>query len=503
MSVLLRLNKKIDETLRVAMRAYAYALPLVVMDLTQGNMTKGPISAPINQFLHKTALVNAADRVVVRSNVDTMYSTAFLDLSAGPIVFSKPATERYCSVAVFDAYTNCVEILGTGGRDGGAEAVYVLAGPEHDDAPDTPSSHDTPLPIGATRLDLPTNMAWVIARTAYFDEGCLEEIGTIQKDLTLVPLSQYGGDFAPKPPVSEPEYDYVPLDRLLGMDIETFFNAFNRLSIANPPAPADTDAIEQFKTIGVGPGETFSLGKFDETLAEMIWQAVREELGLPPDLTVDGFKALLPPDFLKNKDILDRLGNPHDTPIKMRDLFEKVPSLASAKLVHEGIKFATLVNNWRYLDEDIARFGANYEYRALVALTGLGANPVDMAIYPTAYVDGEGQTLNGKNSYTIRFEKGLFPPCDAFWSITAYDEEGFLFDNPIDRYLFNTRDVPNFAAGEDGSVTIYLQADPPPAHLQNNWLPVPKDVFQLTLRIYQPRTDALDLTWRPPPIAKT
>ena len=51
----------------------------------------------------------------------------------------------------------------------------------------------------------------------------------------------------------------------------------------------------------------------------------------------------------------------------------------------------------------------------------------------------------------------------------------------------------------DGSLTIYVQADPPAGVLRTNWLPAPKDAdFSLYVRAYWPKAAVLDGQWTPP-----
>jgi hypothetical protein len=90
---------------------------------------------------------------------------------------------------------------------------------------------------------------------------------------------------------------------------------------------------------------------------------------------------------------------------------------------------------------------------------GRGANLPDDAIYPTAFLDGDGRPLNSTNRYVLHFDKGKLPPADAFWSTTMYDEQGFQVSNPSDRFAIGDRDKLTFNV--DGSLDLYIRATPP------------------------------------------
>jgi hypothetical protein len=51
----------------------------------------------------------------------------------------------------------------------------------------------------------------------------------------------------------------------------------------------------------------------------------------------------------------------------------------------------------------------------------------------------------------------------------------------------------------DGSLTLYVQADPPPEAQHDNWLPSPRGGdFSLYVRAYWPKAAVMDGTWTPP-----
>ena len=152
---------------------------------------------------------------------------------------------------------------------------------------------------------------------------------------------------------------------------------------------------------------------------------------------------------------------------------------------------------------NVGNFGGDYGTRAVVALVGLGANLPQDAIYPSAFVDGDGNPLSGENKYVIHFDKDATPPVNAFWSITMYDPDSFFVPNALNRYALSSW-MP-LKRNRDGSLDLYLQKDSPGKDKQANWLPAPAGEFNVTLRMYWPTEKApsiIDGTWKPPAIRK-
>ena len=136
--------------LRTAAReAFIYTLPLVEVATTrQRGLGFGH---RMGVFTHVRHLANHKHRAVTTPNNDTLYSTAQIDLSAGPVTIALPETgDRYFSLALMDAYTNNFCILGTRttGPDGGA---FRLVGPR--DAAE-----------GWNVVRAPTDHVWALAR---------------------------------------------------------------------------------------------------------------------------------------------------------------------------------------------------------------------------------------------------------------------------------------------------------------------------------------------------
>jgi len=88
----------------------------------------------------------------------------------------------------------------------------------------------------------------------------------------------------------------------------------------------------------------------------------------------------------------------------------------------------------------------------------------------------------------------------AFWSLTLYDGDGFQVANSLNRFAVSSW-MP-FKYNPDGSLTLCFQNESPGANKEANWLPAPKGPFNLTMRPYGPKSDALTGKWNPPPITK-
>jgi hypothetical protein len=150
-----------------------------------------------------------------------------------------------------------------------------------------------------------------------------------------------------------------------------------------------------------------------------------------------------------------------------------------------------------------AAFGTDYFARTAVAKSNILVNAPAETTYLYQDLDASGAPLNGANRYTVTFAKDQTPPAYGFWSLTLYDAQHFFVPNELKRYSLGTKNKTlRYAA--DGSLTIYVQADPPTDSAQRaNWLPAPKNAdFSLFIRTYWPKTAVLDGSWTPPPVEK-
>ena len=140
------------------------------------------------------------------------------------------------------------------------------------------------------------------------------------------------------------------------------------------------------------------------------------------------------------------------------------------------------------------RYGSHFLIRARTAYLGLGALATTEAIYSASHYDTDLEPLNGQQRYVMRFEAGDLPPADAFWSVTLYDSDRFLYPNDIRRHAIGDR-TPDLQFGADGSLEIGIGHERPD-NSTANWLPAPSGRFYLILRMYYPR-DGVQ-SWRIP-----
>lgn len=139
-----------------AREAYRFGFPLYQLVFTrqQAAARIPPGFNPVNFLFHRPTLADANARDVTTPNNDTLYSSAWLDLSAGPVELTMPALpRRYHSVALMSAFTDVFAVLGTR-ANGGRGGKFWIAGPDWAGEP----------PADVQLVRAPTSDVWLLVR---------------------------------------------------------------------------------------------------------------------------------------------------------------------------------------------------------------------------------------------------------------------------------------------------------------------------------------------------
>lgn len=431
-----------------AIKSYIFAYPLVLMETTKNVTThvEKPIDtgsrfqAPVNQFINVSEFPDANFKDVVRPNADTLYSSAFLDLSKEPMILSVPDTHgRYYLMPMLNGWTDV--FASPGKRTTGTTAQnFLIEGPFWKGT----------VPKHMKEIKAPTNLVWILGRTQTNGASDYNAVHAIQKEYKLIPLSAWGKEYTP--PIAQVN-DTInskesPAVQIQNLSAEEFFKQFSKLLKDNPLRQEDASMKKILQQMGIEPGKVFDSASLSQEQKDTLNKAMKE---------------------------------------------------AQKEIAENVLKSGRRINGWQFFPV-VGTYGTHYLDRASVALAGLGANVPQDAIYPTAFTDVTNKPLVGKNKYVMHFNKGQLPPVNGFWSLSMYDKDSFFISNPINRFAIGDRDKLQF--NSDGSLDIYIQHESPGKEKESNWLPAPSDSFNVTMRLYWPKVEVLDNSWIIPGIQK-
>jgi len=430
-----------EQAREIAKEAYLYGFPIVdnyrIIYAYNVDKTNPEYKGPFNQILNNARVYTPEDRAVQTPNSDTPYSSLTLDLRAEPVVITLPPIEKGRYYSVQMIDLYTHNFDYAGTRTTGNDGGnFIIAGP----------GWIGTVPKGIKKVaHSETQIAFLPYRTQLFNPADLANVKRIQAGYKIQPLSAYMGK--PTPP-APPSIDFIK--PLSAADERTDLEFFNILSFALQFCPTHSSEAELRKRlakIGIEAGKPFDV----TGLSAEMKQALKDGMQ-------DGQKEI---------------------------------DKARATLTNANNIFGTreFLNN-------------NYLNRALAAQVGIYGNSKEEAVYVPYDKDVDGTALDGsKGRYTLHFEANKLPPANAFWSLTMYGlPEILLVANPLNRYLINSPMLPNLKKEQDGGITLYIQKDQPEKGLESNWLPSPNGPFILVLRIYYPKPEVYNGTWKRPPL---
>jgi hypothetical protein len=136
------------------------------------------------------------------------------------------------------------------------------------------------------------------------------------------------------------------------------------------------------------------------------------------------------------------------------------------------------------------------------SVTGPVGQPASQAIYFQVNT-ADGSEMNAQYDYVIRMTKDELPPARAFWSLTLYDGEKYLFI-PNDRKKYSVGENAGMQLDASGGIAVHIAAQRPEGVPAENWLPINRGdlPLNLRLRVYAPDIEKMK-TWQTPKAAKT
>ncbi|OZI31823.1 hypothetical protein CAL29_28575 [Bordetella genomosp. 10] len=438
----------------IAVDAYVYAYPMVLMELTRRNATnvQTPLDgrAPMNMFGHKTAFPDARTPDVHWPSTDTLYSSMWYDVSREPLIVRVPdAGNRYYFLSLLDMWTDVYASRGTR-TVGNRPQAFAIVGPYWQGT----------LPPGVEGVRSPTSTGWVLGHVQTNGPADYAAVNQFQSGLVTQPLStvspaygqQAGRTYMPVTGNVDPNLNTQtpPADLVASMDAATFWGIFAEAVRNNPPHANDYPMLDRLRRIGVGTGQPLVYSRLDPAVQQALAQAGPEA-------------------GRRIADYLSGLGDGY--------------------------------NGWNTVSEGIGTYGTDYLRRAAIAYAGLGAGVPEDVMYPVTSIDSKGRALDGDEDYVLHFDKGQLPPVNAFWSLVVYGPNQTFVDNQANKYAIHSTDALKYNA--DGSLDIYIRQKAPGRDKQSNWLPTPKSgPFMMNMRLYWPRSTALDGSWAPPPVQR-
>jgi len=433
----------------VARDAYFWAWPLVNIYNRRLAFAQAPRPglmagvlpfAPLNRLSMLHDYVEPEERDVACPNQDVVYGGGIVALDIEPAVVQVPDFgDRFWVYQVVDLRTDSFASLGQmyGTRPG----FYLLAGPDWDGVP----------PPGIQKVFRAKTSTGFIVPRVFMDDSAEDRVAIqpLISGIDVYPLSEYDGKAKSQDWSKLPAF---PKAETAGAEAETHWVFPDKVFDQLPAVLADAPPL---------PGEE---ARYAQVLA--VIAAAQDDPALKAAMIDEAAKA--------EEELVGPL-------LQFRNWGVRLP------------------HNWSSVGNGAA-FGVDYFARTAVAKSNILVNAPNETKYFYQDLDVAGARLNGANRYTVTFAKGQTPPVDGFWSLTLYNEQHFFAPNDIKRFSLGTKNK-GLQLGADGSLTLYVQADPPPEAQRSNWLPAPAGAdFSLYMRTYWPKVEVTEGSWTPPPV---
>ncbi|WP_206733605.1 DUF1254 domain-containing protein [Flavobacterium sp. YO12] len=401
----------------------------------------GPlIQAPLNHFGMLTDYVIPTERAVACPNQDVVYGIGSLALDKSPVVIQVPDFgKRFWVYQVVDLRTDSFAELGQ--MYDTKPGFYLLAGRDWNGK----------VPDGIIKVFRSKTNTGIVGPRVFMDDTPQDRqaIQPLLQSIMMYPLADFDGK------TKKIDWNKIP------------------------------------KTEGASMGN-----------AEMSWVIPEKFFDELPIVLADA--PPLPGEEARYAQILAVIEAAKKDPLLKKAMIEAATEVENQiiKPLFEFRNFGKqLPYNWSTITNG-ASFGTDYFTRTATAKSNILVNKPEQAKYFYQDLDSQGIRLNSTSKYTVTFTKEQMPPVNGFWSLTLYNQHHFFELNNLNRYSLGTKNK-TMKTNPDGSLTIYVQSNPPAKDQESNWLPAPKKgEFSLYLRTYWPKKEILDGKWTPPAVTK-
>ena len=260
-----------------------YRLPVVDMHKQMHNETH-QVSAdqktytPVNRFYQFPTLVTPSNSGNFRAlNNDTLYYTAWFDISDQPLIIHTPDTQgRYYTIAVTNQY---FEVTHIGRRTTGTAEQFFALVPPH---------WQGELPDGVKAVPVETNYGWLLGRMLVDGEADFAEAKALVDDIWLASLDEFNPAAQPALP---PAKTADALDILENLE---FYSVLNQHLKHLPRRGGEDILLAQFDQVGFGPNSNFDPNTIDEATKAGLLRGIQdgvEVVAAGTQRTIPGFNG--------------------------------------------------------------------------------------------------------------------------------------------------------------------------------------------------------------------
>ncbi|MDH6198403.1 hypothetical protein M2272_005062 [Mycobacterium frederiksbergense] len=427
-----------------AIQAVIWGMPAVNFELLR--QAGSAVGTADNQVVFWSKLLDWQNQTLT-PNPDTMYFFPFYNTQAGPMVLEIPPAEGgSITGSVDNGWQEALEDVGPAGVDQGKGGKYLIL----------PPGFDGQIPDGYVALPSATYTGFGALRSniASSSDADIAAAVAYGKRIKFYPLGQ---DDAATTFVDASGALY---DSTIPYDLR-FFELLDRFVQREPWLQRDRVMISILKSIGIEKGKQFSPDSETKLTLESGAAAAHDWLDAQYP------KVFSPPYFEGTHWAVPA------SPEVVRGMQTGFADPDSYPVDDRGLLYSFIYFSAKHLGQG--------------------------QFYVMTIADKDGDPFDGARTYRLRVPAD--PPVSLYWSATVYDRSTHALIRELP-HSSRSSHRPDLAANADGSVDIYFGPDAPDGK-GTNWIPTkPGGQFEVLFRLYGPKQELFDKTWRLPDIEK-